>query len=275
MNKLLIDKVVVITGASSGIGKALAMLYAKSGAHVVLAARNVDELNALKTKIVSLKGSALVVACDVSIEDNCKHLIEETVKHYHKIDILICNAGISMRSLFEDINLDVMKQIMNTNFWGSVYCTKYALPYVLATQGSIVAVSSITGKKALPARTAYTASKFALEGFMETLRSENSKKNLHVLVARPGFTDTNIRKNAMNSNGQQQGESPLDESTLMTAEDVALHILKAVQKRKRVLVLTATGKAVLFLDKFFPRLVDKLIYRSMAKEKSSPFKEKK
>lgn len=274
MNTILSDKVVVITGASSGIGRALAIIFAKAGAKVVAASRNQDTLNEVVDEIKKANGIALAVACDVSIESDCKNLINETIKQFQKIDVLICNAGISMRSLFLDVDLKVMKQIMDTNFWGSVYCTKYALPYILKSEGSIVAVSSITGKKGLPARTAYTASKFALEGFMETLRSENSKNNLHVLVARPGFTDTNIRKNAMNAKGEHQGESPLDESSLMSSEEVALHILKAVKNRKRELVLTATGKAVIILNKFFPVLVDKLVYRSMAKEKASPFKDK-
>lgn len=274
MNTILSDKVVVITGASSGIGRALAIIFAKAGAKVVAASRNQDTLNEVVDEIKKANGIALAVICDVSIESDCKNLISETIKQFQKIDVLICNAGISMRSLFLDVDLKVMKQIMDTNFWGSVYCTKYALPYVLKSKGSIVAVSSITGKKGLPARTAYTASKFALEGFMETLRSENSKNNLHVLVARPGFTDTNIRKNAMNAQGDHQGESPLDESSLMSSEEVALHILKAIKNRKRELVLTATGKAVILLNKFFPILVDKLVYRSMAKEKASPFKDK-
>jgi short-subunit dehydrogenase len=273
MNTILSDKVVVITGASSGIGKAIAIVFAKAGASVVVASRNQSTLDEVVTEIKKDNGKAMAVVCDVTIETDCKNLIQETIKNYQKIDILVCNAGISMRSLFLDVDLNVMKQIMDTNFWGSVYCTKYALPYILKTKGSIVAVSSITGKKGLPARTAYTASKFALEGFMETLRSENSKNNLHVLVARPGFTDTNIRKNAMNAKGDQQGESPLDESSLMSSEEVAVHILKAVQSRKRELVLTATGKAVIILNKFFPKLVDKLVYRSMAKEKASPFKD--
>lgn len=274
MNRILGDKVVIITGASSGIGKSLAIVFAKAGAKVVAASRNQNALNEVVDEIKKANGIALAVVCDVSIESDCKNLIDETLKQFQKIDVLICNAGISMRSLFLDIDLKVMKQIMDTNFWGSVYCTKYALPHILKSHGSLVAISSITGKKGLPARTAYTASKFALEGFMETLRSENSKNKLHVLVARPGFTDTNIRKNAMNSKGEQQGESPLDESSLMSSNEVAQQILKAVQSGKRELVLTATGKTVLFLNKFFPKLVDKLVFMSMAKEKASPFKDK-
>ena len=274
MNNTLSDKVVVVTGASSGIGRALAIVFAKAGATVVAASRNQNSLNEVVAEINCTNGKAFAIACDVAVESDCKNLIAETIKQFQKIDVLICNAGISMRSLFLDVDLTVMKKIMDTNFWGSVYCTKYALPYILKTGGSIVAVSSITGKKGLPARTAYTASKFALEGFMETLRSENSCNNLHVLVARPGFTDTNIRKNAMNAKGEQQGESPLNESSLMSPEEVAQHILKAVVNRKKELVLTNIGKAVILLNKFFPGLVDKLVYRSMANEKASPFKAK-
>ena len=151
------------------------------------------------------------------------------------------------------------------------YCTKYALKYILESKGSVVGVSSIAGHKGLPARTAYSASKFAMTGFLEALRIENFKKGLHVLIASPGFTSSSIRENALNSSGGSQKESPRNEKKMMSSEEVALKIVDAVGKRRRSIVLTSQGKLVVFLNKFFPRLVDRLVFNSLSKEKNSPF----
>jgi len=177
-----------------------------------------------------------------------------------------------MRALFEDVDLNVIRQLMNTNFWGTVYCTKYALSYLLKSKGSVVGVSSIAGYKGLPGRTGYSASKFAMQGFLETLRIENLKKGLHVLIACPGFTASNIRNTALAKDGSMQGESPLNEGKLMTSEEVARRIIMAIEKRKHRLVLTTQGKLIVFLNKFFPKIIDKMVYNHMAKEPDSPFK---
>lgn len=272
MHTSLINKIVIITGASSGIGKACAIAFSKAGAKVVLASRNIDQLNDVAALIKNNGNQALVVTCDVSKEEECKNLINKTIEHYHAIDVLICNAGISMRALFTDLDLNVIRQIMDTNFWGSVYCTKYALQHLLKSRGSIVAVSSMAGKIGLPGRTGYSASKFALEGFMETVRTENLKKDLHVLVACPSFTSSNIRKRALTADGTEQGESPRKEHKMMTSDEVANSILKAVVNRKRDLLLTTMGKLTVWFNKFFPSLMDKIIYNEIAKEPGSPFK---
>ena len=177
-----------------------------------------------------------------------------------------------MRALFEEVELDVIRQLMDTNFWGTVYCSKFALPWLLKSQGSLVGVSSVAGYKGLPGRTGYSASKFAMQGFLEVVRIENLKKNLHVLIACPGFTTSNIRNVALSKNGQAQGETPLDESKLMSADEVAGHIIRAIEKRKDRLVLTSMGKITVTLNKFFPKFMDKLVYNHMAKEPNSPFK---
>jgi len=266
------DKVVIITGASSGIGLACAKTFAAAGANVVLAARHADKLNAIKEEFQSKGWQALTVVTDVSKEEDCKRLIDETIRGFGKIDVLINNAGLSMRALFEDVDLKVIRELMDINFWGTVYSTKYALPYLLKAKGSIVGMSSIAGKKGLPGRTGYSASKFAMEGFLETLRTENLKKGLHVLVACPGFTATNIRKTALSKDGSAQGESPRDEGNMMSAEEVAKRIYNAIQHRKRDLVLTTNGKLTVWLNKFFPAFMDKMVYNHMAKEPDSPFK---
>ena len=166
-----------------------------------------------------------------------------------------------MRSLFDDADTDVIRRLMDVNFMGAVYCTKAALPYILKQKGTIVGISSTAGYRGLPGRSGYSASKFALQGWLEALRTELYETGVHVMWVSPGFTASNIRNVALNSHGQGQGESPLDESKLMSAETCAKYILNAVEKRKRVLVLTFTGKLTVFLNRFFPSLADKLIYR--------------
>lgn len=264
-------KVVVITGASSGIGKALALLFAKKGSKVVIGARNHEKLMEVAEEIKLSGGEVAFVQTDVSIENDCKNLILTAVNSYGTVDILINNAGISMRALFENADLSVIKRLMDINFWGTVYCTKYALPYLLQQKGSVVGVSSISGIKGLPARTGYAASKFAMNGFMDSLRIENLKKGLHVMLAFPGFTASNIRNTALAADGSMQGESPRDEGKMMTAEEVANHIYNAIHKRKNKIILTSQGKLTNILNKFFPDLLDRMVFNHMAKEPDSPF----
>jgi short-subunit dehydrogenase len=267
------NKVVVITGASSGIGLACAREFARNGAKVSLGARRIDVLLDVQKELEATGHQVLVTQADVSLEADCRQLIEATVAKFGAIDVLVNNAGISMRALFNELDLSVMKQLMDVNFWGTVYCTKYALPYLLKSKGSVVGVSSIAGFVGLPARTGYSASKFAMHGFLETLRCENLKTGLHVLIAAPGFTASNIRKVALTANGSSQGETPRHENKMMSAEAVAVHLYKAIVKRKRTLILTfVEGKLTVFLRKWFPALIDRLAYNHMAKEPDSPLK---
>jgi len=266
------QKVVIITGASSGIGKALAYEYSSKGYAVVLAARNEIKLKEIHDKLQSKESASLVVKTDVSIEDDCKNMIQQTIEKFGQIDILVNNAGLSMRASFKDVDLDVLKKLMDVNFWGTVYSTKYALPYLLKTKGSVVGVLSIAGFLGLPARSGYSASKYAMRGFLDTLRVENLKTGLHVLVAAPGYTASNIRNTALTEHGQAQGESPRNEEKMMSSEEVAKRIAKAVDRKKAELILTFTeGKFSVFLKKFFPRLLDKLTYFYISKEPNSPF----
>ena len=266
------NKVIIITGASSGIGKSLAEVFARNGNKVVIAARHIDKLEEVKKGLPNFAGNILAVTCDVSKEEDCRTLIDETIKTFGGIDVLINNAGISMRALFSETDLSVIRKLMDINFWGTVYCTRFALQHILKSKGSVVGISSIAGKKGLPGRTGYSASKFAMEGFLEALRIENLKKGLHVLVACPGFTASNIRNTALSKDGTQQGESPRDEASMMKPEEVALLIYRAVEKRKRDLVLTFSGKMTVWLNKFFPSLMDGVVYKHMAKEEASPFR---
>jgi len=272
INKNLKKKVVIITGASSGIGEACAYAFAQQGVKVVIAARNIDKLNHVKQHCEALGAEALLVQCDVSLEADCQQLIEQTIQRFKTIHILINNAGISMRALFSELDLLVLKQVMDINFWGTVYCTKYALPYLLQEKGSVIGVSSVAGFKGLPGRTGYSASKFAMEGFFESLRIENLKTGLHVGVICPGYTASNIRNSALNKDAKSQAESPFDESKLMPAETVADYILKMIINKKAHQVLTTQGKLSFILQKFVPRILDQLVYNTIAKEKDSPIK---
>ncbi|KOF02421.1 short-chain dehydrogenase [Roseivirga seohaensis subsp. aquiponti] len=269
------NKVVIITGASSGIGKALAIEFAKLGAHIVITGRNEARLNEVAEILDGMKTRNLCLQLDVAKEKDNEILVNETLNTFGKIDILINNAGISMRALFEEIEMDVFKKVMDINFYGTLYATKYCLPEILKTKGSIVGVSSINGYRGTPARTAYTASKYAMNGFMESLRTEVMHRGVHVLVACPGFTGTNIRNAALTADGTSQGESPRDEGKMMTAEEVAQGIIKAIQKRKRDIVFTSQGKLAVFLNKWMPGRMDKIVFNVFAKEPDSPFSAKK
>ena len=250
------DKVVAITGGTDGIGKAMVKEFLKAGARVSTCARTADKLNNLSIELNST--SLLTVQADVSIESDCANFISQTLKTFGQIDILINNAGISMRALFKDTDISTLKKVMDVNFWGSVYCTKYALESIMQQKGSIVSVSSIAGYRGLPGRSGYSASKFALNGWMEALRTELLDSGVNVLWVCPGFTQSNIRNVALNKDAKPQGESPMNESKLMTSEECSGHIIKAIEKRKRTLVLTFTGRETVWLNKLFPRLADRL-----------------
>lgn len=261
-------KVVIVTGASSGIGKATAIEFLNQGAVVVLAARSISNID--KSELGKNSSNALCVKTDVSIEKDCENLINTTIEAFGRIDVLINNAGVSMHALFKDVDLDVIRKSMDTNFWGAIYCTKYALPYLFKSKGSVVGVTSISGFKGLPARVGYASSKYALHGFLEVLRSENRKSGLHVMLFAPGYTASNIRDAAMLADGSSQGKSPRAEEKMMSAGKVAKYLYAGVVRRKRQIILTPMGKATVFVNKFFPGFVDKRIFISLSKEPNSP-----
>jgi len=265
-------KVVVVTGASSGIGEAVAREFAANGSKVMLAARSEDKLEAITMDLKALNLEASYVRTDVRIEDDCRNLIEKTVKKFGTIDILINNAGISMRAVFINTDLKVLHSLMDVNFWGTVYCTKYALPFLLATKGSVVGVSSIAGFHGLPGRSGYSASKFAMHGFLETLRIENLKKGLHVMIIAPGFTATEIRRHALMADGSEQGYSPRNEDHLKSPEYVAKSLLRGIRWKKRNKILTWEGRFTALFQRIIPTVVDRVYYTEMSREPDSPLK---
>jgi NAD(P)-dependent dehydrogenase (short-subunit alcohol dehydrogenase family) len=234
MKHLFKDKVVIITGASSGIGEATAREFAKHGSIVVLAARSEAKLKIITEELEKEGGKAFYIRTDVSCETDCRNLIEKTVERFGTVDILVNNAGISMRASFIDVDLKVLHSLMDVNFWGTVYCTKYALPYLLKNKGSLIGVSSVAGFHGLPGRTGYSASKFAIHGFLETIRIENLKKGLHVMIIAPG--------------------------------------LKGIRKKKRNKILTWEGRLTALFQRIIPAFVDWAYYIEMSKEPDSPLK---
>lgn len=266
------DKVIIITGASSGIGLASARLFGSYGAKVVLAARSIGTLYQIAPTVSTDQSKVLCVKTDVSVEAECKALIEAAVEKFGRIDILVNNAGISMRAMFKDLDLNVIKRLMDVNFWGTVYCTKYALPYLLQAKGSVVGVISVAGYTALPARTGYSSSKYAIRGFLDTVRIEHMKDGLHVFVFAPGYTSSNVRNAALTADGSAQGETPLAEDKLMSAEKCAEFMAKGLYRRKKSMVLTTLGKASVIAHNIAPNFMDWVTYKYISREADSPFK---
>jgi len=263
------EKVVVITGASSGIGLACARKFAELGAKVVIASRSENILSEIAKEIESGGNTCLAVKTDVSLETDCEKLCETAIKKFGRIDILINNAGISMRALLKDVDITVLKQVMDVNFWGTVYCTKFFLPHIQKTKGTIVGISSIAGFHGLPGRTAYSASKSAMQGFLESVRIENLKNGVQVLILAAGFTSTNIRKRALDAHGKPQGETPLNENKLIPPGRVAKNVIRAIKKGKRNRIMTVEGQLMVFLQRIIPKLVDSVIYNKFKREKNS------
>lgn len=264
------DKVVVITGASSGIGEALALEFGRLGARLVIGARNGEKLAALATEITARGGEAVAVPVDVSRQDDCREFIGAAVLAFGRIDVLVCNAGISMRAALDEVDPRVLHRLMDVNFWGTVYCVKYALPWLQDSHGSIVGVSSVAGLHGLPGRTGYSASKYAMTGFLETVRIENLSKGLHVMIACPGFTATNVRFAALTKDGSPQGKTPREEGRMMSAGEAARRIIKGVAKRKRLLLMEWEGRGTYLIKKFAPAFLDRMFYRVMSREPDSP-----
>ncbi|MEO6719062.1 MAG: SDR family oxidoreductase [Ferruginibacter sp.] len=257
MSDFFKNKVVAITGGSEGIGKALVDALIPLGAKIATCGRNQDKLYNLQVQYSNQLLHTIVA--DVSRYDDCRNFISSTLETFGGIDILINNAGISMRSLVADADVEVMRKVMDINFFGTVYCTKLALSSILERKGDIVGVSSIAGYRGLPGRSGYSASKFAINGWLEALRTELLGTGVNVMWVSPGFTRSNIRNVALDSTGKAQGESPLNERSLMSSQECAAHIIRAIEKRRRTLVLSFSGKQTVFLNKFFPSLTDRIV----------------
>lgn len=258
-------KSVVLTGASSGIGREMALLLADAGARLCLGARRVDRLEAVADACRE-RGAAdgVVASCDVTSEDECRELVEMAVGRFGGLDVLVTNAGQTLWGLFEDFEtLEPLRRVMEVNYFGSVHCTRWALPHLKASQGQIVVVSSLTGKTGVPTRSGYAASKHALHGFFDTLRIELRGTGVGVTIACPDFVATETRERAWGTDGERVGKSPVKEGEIMPAAECARRILKGSAKRKRELILSRRGKLGLLLKFFAPSLVDRIAARAI------------
>ena len=254
------NKTMILTGASAGIGRSLALALAQQGTNLVLAARNQAALEETVTACNQQGGQAIAVPTDVTQPESCQQLIEQAIATFGQIDSLINNAGISMLARFEDItDLSMFEQVMRVNYLGAVYCTHYALPYLKATQGLLVAISSLCGKTAVPTRTGYVASKHAMQGFFDTLRLELRGTGVDVLIVSPGFVATDIRQRALGPDGQSLGKSPRDERQgTMSVDTCVSQILKAMERRQREQIMTLKGHLIPWAKLIAPGLVDRI-----------------
>ena len=255
------DKVIIITGASSGIGAELARQLGRMSAKLVLAARNEAKL----LHVAKHLHGAMIVPTDVTDEAQCKRLIDQAIKQFGRIDMLVNNAGISQWAMFEDItDISLFKTIMDVNFHGTVYCTYHALPHLQKSKGLIVGISSLTGKVGVPTRTAYSASKHAMEGFLNALRIEQMEKGVDVSIISPGFVQSDVRKNAIGIDGKPVNKSHLDESRIMAVEEAVMTIIDAMEKRKRDVIIASTRIRLMpLLKTFMPKRLDKIILKGI------------
>ena len=237
------------------------------GDDVGLLARSENDFQEVRAEVNALGVKSIIAPADISNINAVNWAVEKIEAALGPIDILINNAGISMRAEFKEADIDVIKKVMDINFFGAVYCSRYALDCVINRKGTIVGVSSVAGYRGLPGRTGYNASKFAMQGFLEALRVEMLHTGVNVMWVCPGFTASNIRNASLQKDGTSQGYSTLDEGKLMTAEECARITFEAIGKRKRTLIYTFEDKRTIFLTKFFPKLTDKLVYNFFYKNK--------
>lgn len=252
------NQVVVITGASAGIGSSLALLLADQKAKIVLAARRMDRLEKISKQCSEMGAEVLAVQTDVTDEDQCRQLIASAVEKFGRIDMLINNAGMTVISLLEEYpDLHLFHQTMNTNFYGAVYSTYYALPYLKESHGRIVAISSLGGKAAVPYNTAYISSKFALHGFYDALRMEIKKYGVSVTIVCPSWVRTEFHQAQLDKDGKPKGEAGrlVYSKNTMTADQCAEIVLRASFKKKRE-VLMAPGKLAEWIKLISPSLLD-------------------
>ena len=253
------QKVVIITGASSGIGKACALEFSKKGAKIVLAARSEAPLREVRETIIQNGGEAVIIPTDVRVESDCELLIQKTIELYGKIDILINNAGISQRSAAKDTQFEVDKKIMEVNFLGAVALTKAVLPSMLGRQkGQIVAISSVMGKLGTPRRSAYAASKHALHGYFDSLRAELHSEGIKVTIICPGYVHTNVTINALTADGSPNKKMAEATRKGLAPDVFAEKALRAISRQKEEVLIGGKEIMGVYIKRFFPRLFSRI-----------------
>ncbi len=258
------NKVIIVTGASEGIGRSLCLALAPQQPKLVLAARNTDRLNSLKEEVEALGASAIIVTTDVTDEASCKQLIDTTVDQLGQLDVLINNAGGTMWMTLDEINeLSVYEHLMRLNYLSCVYCTSYALPHLKQNQGLIVGISSVAGLTGVPCRTGYSAAKHAVFGFFDSLRIELMGSGVDVLMVAPDFVQSEIHKRALGKDNQPLGFNPLKQDKIMTSQECADMIIKGMKHRKRIVITSLRGKLGRWLKLFFPQLIDRIAAKAI------------
>jgi short-subunit dehydrogenase len=259
-------RVVAITGASEGIGAELARQAAGKGVWLALAARRIDKLESVADECRALGAEALAIRCDVSVEADCRHFIEETARKYSSLDILVNNAGVSGHARFEQVaDFSWYEDMMRVNYMGSLYCTRHALPHLKQRRGQIVAISSLAGKVGIPGRTAYSPSKAAQAMFFDALRLELRESGVDITIVYPGVVATDIRRRGYGPDGLPAGKSALREEKAMPVDECARQILEATHARQRELVMTLQGRIGLWMKLVAPKLVDRMILNAVKK----------
>jgi len=247
MNRLG-NKVVLITGASSGIGRATAVRLASLGARLALAARNAGALEETAAEIRAQGGQALVLPTDVTHAEQCRQTVESAVGHYGQLDVLLCSAGVSLRANFADTDLPVFERIMRVNFFGTLYASYYAIPHLKTTRGSLVAISSLSGKRGIPSYAVYGASKFAIQGLYQSLRVELQPFGIHVGVVAPGFVDTPLREHVLGPDGQTWQQPPALPFRLWPVRRCVDRIVDLIRHRQSEVLLPGFVRALLTLE---------------------------
>lgn len=254
----------IITGASSGIGAALSVKLSEMGANLAISARNEEKLQAVGDICRAKGAKVLINPTDVTDEAQCKVLVEETAQTFGGIDLLINNAGVSMGAWFEEVDdLEFFKTLMDVSYFGSVYCTRHALPHLKQRRGRIVALSSLTGLSGVPMRTGYAAAKHAVTGFFDSLRIELLESGVTVTVIYPGFVETEMRDNAFDAQGNPLNEKLSAKAKVMSAEECASITLNAALNRKRQVVMTGKGRVGRWLKLIAPDLVDRIAIKTI------------
>ncbi|MBF0450202.1 MAG: SDR family oxidoreductase [Candidatus Magnetomorum sp.] len=270
MNKPFENKRIIITGASSGIGKEMALQLSRQSSRLTLAARTDDRLAEIAHLCQENGAQAIHVQTDVSDASQCEHLIQTSVNHFGGIDILVNNAGYSMWAKFEDMtDFDIGRQLFQVKFFGSIYCTYAALPFLKASKGQILTIASLTGKIGVPSRTYYSAANHALAGFFDALRAELYSDGVSITIAYPGFVATSIRERAIGCDGKASGESHIVESKAMPVDSCVRQILEATSLKKRELILTWKDRLGVWLKLMAPSLIDRITRKQISFDKLS------
>lgn len=255
---------IILTGASEGIGRALALDLAARGARLALAARDRDRLESLAQECRARGSEAFAMPTDVTNQQDLEWLVAETLKTFGGIDIVIHNAGITMWSRFDALaDLSIFERIMEVNYLAPVRLTALTLPHLKQTRGLIVAVASLSGLTGVPERTGYAASKHAMIGFFDSLRIELAGSGVDVTVIAPDFVISEIHKRAVGPDGEPLGASPMMQAKIMTAEECARQIVRAIGKRQRLLLMSARGKLGRWLKLLAPSVIDRMAAKAI------------